>query len=169
MRSPEDEYKFLKNLDNIWDIANFTLFEKYIVQNLKGDAKLIEIESTDQESLIISMNGGYPIPGMIYTFIYKGKDMFLELKKGKKQEFIDFIPLVFCLNNGPGYFNGINLNMLPEGPRLGFIQSYYESFKKFFENIEIKTQNNKLALNKKFVEFIKGGNGQKMINIFNKI
>ena len=62
MRSPEDEYKFLKNLDNIWDIANFTLFEKYIVQNLKGDAKLIEIESTDQESLIISMNGDILYP-----------------------------------------------------------------------------------------------------------
>ena len=168
MKSPEEEYKFMKTLDNIWDIASFTLFEKYIIQNLKGYNKLIEIDSTDQESLMISMNGGYPIPGMIYTFIYKGKDMFIELKKGGKQEFVDYIPLVFCINNGPGYFNGINLNMIPAEPRLGFIQSYYETFKDFFENIEIKTQNDKLALNKKFVEYIKGGNGQKIINIFNR-
>lgn len=167
MKSPEEQYKFLKTLDNIWDLASNTIFEKYIIQNLKGYEKLTDIDSTDQESLVVSMNGGFPIPGMIYTFIYKGKDMFIELKKGGKQEFIDFIPLVFCLNNGPGYFNGINLNMIPAGPRLGFLQSYYETFEKFFENVEEKTQNNKLALNKEFVQFVKGGNGQKLIKIFN--
>jgi len=169
MRPPKEEYKFLEKLDNIWDISFNTLFEKYIIQNLKGYNKLLEIESTDQESLFISMNGGYPIPGMIYTFIYKGKDMIMNMKPGTpKKEFIDFVPLVFCINNGPGFFNGINLNMIPEKPRLAFLQSYYELFEKFFRDIEIKTENNKLAFNKRFIEYVKGGNGQKMIKLFNR-
>lgn len=168
MKSPTEHYKFLQTIDNIWDLASENIFEKYIINNLKGYQKITELDGTDQESIYNSLNGGYPIPGMIYTFIYKGKDMFIELQNGKKQEFIDFIPLVFCINNGPGFFSGINLNMIPETPRLNFLQSYYESYKEFFENVEVKTQNDKLALNKKFVEFAKGGNGQRMINIFNR-
>lgn len=167
MKSPAEENIFLKKLDNIWDIASFTLFEKYIIQNLKGNDKLIEIESTDQESLYLGLNKGYPIPGMIYTFLYKAKDMFIQIQN-KNIEFIDYIPLVFCMQTGPGFFSGINLNMIPSGPRLDFLQSFYESYSKFFKNVEIKTQNDKLALNKRFVSFAKGGNGQQMIKIFNK-
>ena len=65
MQNPRNEHDFLSKLDDIEKIAYFTLFEKYIIQNLKGPNKLIEIESTDQESLIITRNGGYPIPGMV--------------------------------------------------------------------------------------------------------
>ena len=168
MNSPQEDYKFYKTLDNIWDIASYTIFEKYIIENRKGYNKLIEIESTDQETLMLSQNGGFPIPGMIYTFIYKGKDMLLELRNNKREKFTDFVPLMFCLNNGPGFYQGLNLNMLPTQPRLDFLQSYYEWFEKFFKDVEIRTQNDKLAINKEFISFIKGGNGQKMIKVFNQ-
>jgi hypothetical protein len=167
MKSPKEQYKFLKTIDNIWDLASSTLFEKYIIKNLKGYSKLLEIDSTDQESLIMTRNGGYPIPGMIYTFIYKGKELVLEYGKGQKKEFIDYIPLVFCMNNAPGYFNGINLNMLPEKPRLDFLQSYYEIFEDFFIDVERLTENNKLAINKKFIEYIKDRGTQRILHVFN--
>ena len=169
MNSPVEDYKFMKKIDQIWDQASFILFEKYIIRNLKGDHKRTEIESTDQESLMISRNQGYPIPGMIYTFIYKGPEMVLQMKNGTEKEFTDYIPLVFCMNNGPGFFNAINLNMLPSGARLDFLESFYETFKEFFKDVEYKTQNDKLAINKRFIEFIKGGGGQKMIKVFNAL
>ena len=83
MKSPAEEAKFLITLDNIWDIASATLFEKYIIENLRGYSKLKEIDSTDQESLYITLNGGMPVPGMIYTFIYKGPEMFIELNDSR--------------------------------------------------------------------------------------
>ena len=60
MNDPTQEYKFLKNLDNIWDEAYFTLFEKYMKYKLKGEDKIIQIDETDQESLIAKRNGGFP-------------------------------------------------------------------------------------------------------------
>lgn len=167
MKSPEDQYSYLKNIDNISDIASSTLFEKYIIQNLSGYKKLWEIDSTDQESLIKTLNGGYPIPGMIYTFIYKGRELILENKKGDSKKFIDYIPLSFCMNNIPGYVHAINLNMLPEYPRLQFLQSYYKLFEDFFKEVERKTQNNELAINKRFVEYIKDRGSQRIIHLFN--
>jgi len=167
MLSPKEEYKFLKTVNNIKDIAFFTLFEKYLVQNLKAEKKLIEIESTDQESIIIRQNGGYPIPGMIYTFIYGIPDQIIINDKSIK-DFIDFAPITFCINNGRGFFSGINMNMLPTNVRLEFLESFYITFKDFFEKVEELTQNNKLAINKRFVEFIKSGGGQEMIKLFNK-
>lgn len=167
MLSPKEEYKFLKDINNINDIAYFTIFEKYLIQNLKGQKKLIEIESTDQESIIIKQNGGYPIPGMIYTFIYGLPDQIIINEKSAK-DFIDLAPVTFCMNNGRGFFSGINMNMLPLNVRLDFFESFYNTFKDFFKKVEELTQNNKLAINKRFVEFIKSGGGQEMIKLFNK-
>ena len=166
MISPAAEYKHLKYVDNIEQLAYNTVFEKYIIQNLKGDAKRQEIESTDQESLIQSLTGGFPIPGLMYTFIYKGDKLVLDIATNKT-EFTDYVPLIFCMNTGPGYYTGLNLNMLPGLVRLKFMQTFYETFTEFFNKIEVLTENNKLAWNKTFVEFIKGGGTQKMLQLFN--
>jgi len=166
MKSPKDEYKFLKDLNNIKDTAYYELFEKYLIQNKKGDKKLTEIESTDQESLIISKNGGYPIPGMIYTFIYGLPDK-IELNPGSK-EFIDVAPLIFCMNIEKESFKGINMNMLPALVRLDFLDTFYNVFDDFFKReAEVLSQNQKLALNKRFIEYVKSGKGQEMLKIFN--
>lgn len=167
MLSPREEYNFLKDINNIKDIAYDTLFTKYLIQNKRGYDKLTEIESTDQESIIISRNGGYPIPGMVYTFIYGEPDQ-IPLRFGHK-DFIDVVPLVFCMNNQRGAFSGINMNMLPTGPRLDFLNSFYNTFKDFLERTaELLAQNDKLALNKRFIEFMKSGGGQEMIRLFNR-
>lgn len=167
MISPNEEYKHLSTINNIKDIAQFHIFEKYIMQNLRGADKMTEIESSDQESIIQSLNGGYPIPGMIYTFLYKGDKLVLEIAN-KKNEFFDHVPLVFCMNTGNGFFSGLNLNMFPAAVRLKFMQSYYETFKPFFSKIEILTDNNKLAWNQKFVEYVKSEGTQKILKVFNK-
>lgn len=167
MLRPSEEYDFLKNVNNIKDIAHYELYEKYIVQNKRGDSKLTEIESTDQESLIITRNGGYPIPGMIYTFLYGEPDQIM-LKVGHK-DFIDVIPLVFCMNNDVGSFKGINMNMLPSDIRLRFLDAFYDVFDDFFKReAETLAQNNKLALNKRFIEYVKSGKGQNMLKLFNQ-
>jgi len=166
MISPQEEYNFNKNINNIKDIAYNTLFVKYLVENVKGYKKMTEIESTDQESLIATRNGGFPIPGMIYTFIYGEPDQ-VQLKFGAKN-FIDVAPLVFCMNNAPDSFKGINMNMLPVTVRLDFLQSFYKTFKDFFERTaELLAQNDKLAWNKRFIEYVKSGKGKDMIRLFN--
>ena len=166
MIAPSDEYKIMKQVNNIGTQAYDILFEKYIVQNLKGEAKLIEIDSTDQESVIGSKNGGYPIPGFVYTFIYRGPNIVIELKKGNK-EYTDFVPLMFCMNQDRGNFSGINLNLLPPETRLKFLDSFYDTFYDFFKNVEDLTENNKEALNRRFINFMKSGGGQTMIKLFN--
>ena len=166
MISPNEENSYLKSINNIKSIAYYELYEKYLIQNKKGDAKLTEIESTDQESLINSRNGGYTIPGMIYTFIYGELDKIQTSLFTKN--YIDFAPLVFCLNNDIGSFKGINMNMLPEKIRLQFLNSYYTTFIDFFKReAEVLSQNQKLAINKRFVEYVKEGKGQDLLKIFN--
>lgn len=165
MISPKEEYKFLNTINDISNKSYFELFEKYLVQNKKGFDKLTEIESTDQESHLISLNGGYPIPGMIYTFLYGDPDQ-IQLKFGQK-DFIDVIPMTFCINNDIDSFKGINLNMLPPLTRLDFLESFYNVFKDFFKTEENLTQNNKIALNKRFIEYVKSGKGKDLLKIFN--
>ena len=166
MINPRDENDIMKRVNNIGDQAYNILFEKYIVQNLKGEKKLTEIDSTDQESIMLAKNGGYPIPGFIYTFIYQGPNAIIELKKGNK-EYTDFVPLTFCMNNDRGTFSGINMNLLPADVRLRFLTSFFETFKDFFKNVEDLTENNKEAINRRFIDFVKSGGGQTMIKLFN--
>jgi len=164
--SPKEENKFLKNINDINDISYLTLFDKYLIQNKKGYSKLTEIESTDQESIVTTHNGGYPIPGMIYTFIYGEPDQ-IQIRFGAK-EFIDVAPILFCINNKLGGYSGINLNMLPNKTRLDFLESFYQTFKGFFKDVEALTQNEKVALNKRFIEYVKSGKGQDIIRLFNR-
>lgn len=167
MQSPEKENKFLAKLDDIDKIAYYTLFEKYIIQNLKGPNKLIEIESTDQESIIQALNGGYPIPGMIYTFLYDGPNVPVQVKDNIVY-YQDYVPLIFCINTGPGFFTGINFNTLPSDVRLQFLIGFYDTFKDYLSDVEKDTQNNKLTINKRFINLVKSGRGQQMIKVFSK-
>lgn len=168
MIHPRDEYKILKNVNNIQEQSYLTLFDKYLLQNLKGEDKLIEIDSTDQESLITKRNGGYPIPGFVYTFLYKGGNAFIEIKNNKL-EYTDLAPLMFCMNNETGYFSGINLNLLPPNSRLSFLSSFYETFRNFLEKeADVLAENNREAFNKRFISLMKSGGGQTMIKLFSK-
>lgn len=163
MESPRDLYKYYRNVNNIEDIAFYTLFEKYLIEDLKGDEKLLELESTDQESIVTGLNGGVPLPGFFYTFMYQGKTV----KKGKN-EFLDYVPIVFCMSiKNTKTFSGINLNMLPNKAKLDFLQTYYNAFSSFYEEkVDDLAQNAELALNKKFIDIIKDGKGQKTLKMF---
>ena len=165
MNSPDKDYKYLRNIKGINDIAYNTLFEKYIIQNLRGESKLLEIDSTDQETLLIKLNGGFPLPGLIYTFVYPPKkgDNPIIVTKGKEREYIDYVPLVFCVNSDRFSFRGLNLNMLPASEKLKFLQGFYKTYEPFFENVDILTANDKLAINRKFFSLAKVGKGQNMI------
>ena len=168
MRSPEVIYKELSHVNNIKDLAYERLFTNYLSLNLKGSQKLMDIDSTDEESLIKQYNMGMPIPGMIYTFWYIPEGSLTILDQGKQKEFIDFAPLMFCTVISPKSFSGINMNMLPNSERLKFFSEYYELYKIFFEDVEELTENNKLAINKKFVIQSLVGKSQDMIKAFSQ-
>jgi hypothetical protein len=159
-----EQYEECKKITNPEGTAREVLFEKYIKHNIKGFAKRTEIDSTDQESLL---KGIIPLPGMIYTFIYK--EGIQNLFQNSKKNYIDYIPIVFCINNGKDYFNGINFNMLPEEERLKFLDYYYDIYKEFFSDVENYTQNDKLRINENFIRYIKSGNNTSIfMKIFNK-
>jgi len=164
MNSPIEEYRFMSKIDGIVDQAYFTLFEKYMIFDLRGKEKAIQIEETDQESIMIKKTGGSPMPGMIYTFMYGGPDV----KVGNKK-YSDLVPMVFCLKTDRTSFSGINLNTLPYQARLKFLQNFYDTFEDFLKRqADVLAQNDKLALNKRFLNFVGGGNGKRMIEVFNK-
>lgn len=166
MESPAKKYKTLSNIDNIKDIAYDVLFTKYIVRNLKGPSKVLDIDSTDQESLMLKMNGGFPLPGFIYTFMYPKKDGLVEMESG--DQYIDLVPIVFCLGVKGKIFQGINLNTLPISERVKFLEIYWRAYKIFFKDIEELTENNKLALNMKFIRLMSSPVAGKVLKIMSK-
>jgi hypothetical protein len=169
LESPIKKYETLKAIDNIKDIAYDTIFVKYIIRDLRGEKKLWEWDSTDQESLILQRNGGFPLPGSIYIFEYDKKAGVQILESGK--EFFDVVPLIFCtqVNMKKDIVEGINFNFLPPLERLKLLEAYYRLYAKFFENLEEQTQNNKLALNKKFINFASSPVGGKLIKLFSRL
>ena len=169
MDSPQKRYKVLMNINNIRQIAYDTLFTKYIIEDLRGEEKLWEWESTDQEGLMKRMNGGYPIPGFIYTFIYPPTNIAEIEVKGGVKKYVDYVPLVFCLSIDKEGFNGINLNMLPNLERVKFLNTYYINYKSFFKDIEILTQNEILALNMGFISAATSGDGQRAVKLMSRI
>ena len=171
MNTPLEDYKFLSQITGIKDTAYEKLFKNYIDLKLEGPDKLIEIDSTDQESLIKSLNNGLPVPGMIYTFIYPpNKDDHVKvIEQGKEKEYVDFIPLIFCVTTRPDSFDGINLNTLPNMERLKFLNQYYGLFQEFFKDAERKTQNDILAINIKYIELAMSGQGSRLIKDFSLI
>lgn len=166
MESPDFLYEQFSHINNIKDIAYDRLFTNYLSLNLKGDNKMIEYNSTDQESLIKKMNSGVPVPGMIYTFWYISDEILALYINGKQKEFIDFSPLVFCSSVTPTHFSGINFNMLPNMERLKFFREYYKVYKNFFEDVEEKTENRQIAINKKFLEKSLMKKSQEIIKAF---
>jgi hypothetical protein len=166
MNNFRQQYEECKSIyANLEDEARNILFTKYIELNLKGDSKRINIDSTDQESILNKRV--VTLPGMIYTFIYK-EGLNIEKYKDKNISYIDYIPIVFCINNGKNYFNGINFNLLPEKERLHFLDYYYDIYKDFFSNIENYTQNDILRINTNFINYIKSGNNTStFLKIFN--
>lgn len=153
MESPLIEYEQLKHIDNIEDVAFERLFTNYLKLNLKREKKLIDIESTDQESIVMKK---YPaFPGMVYTFININDKILSQLTNMNSNvtlEFHDYTPIVFCTSFNPvmKMIKGLNLNMLPNEERLKFFQAFWEHYKLFFEKIEEKTQYQKEALNFKY-------------------
>ena len=172
MDSPVKQYKTLMDIDNIKDIAYQTLFTKYIIEDLRDEEKMWEIDSTNQEGIMRRKNGGFPLPGFIYTFLYpptKVGDGVVEILDGSSiKKYIDYVPLVFCLSIEKDSFKGINLNTLPHLERLRFLETYYVGYRKFFKDIEKLTENDKLALNKSFISMATSGNTLKILDTMNK-
>jgi len=171
MESPLKHYRKLNNIDGIRKIATDTIFTKYIIKNLKGDNKQDELDSTDQESILLKTNGGYPLPGCIYTFIYTPdkNDQIIVKDGNKEKKYIDYVPIVFCTSVDKKIFRGINLNSLPSLERVKFFETYYNLYKDFFKDIEELTDNNKLALNNRFINLASGAKSKEIINLMSEI
>lgn len=172
MESPIKEYRRLLNIDNIKQVAYDTLFTKYIVENLSGPKKLWEIDSTDQETLAANFNAGYPVPGFMYTFIYPPKNAEEIVVKDAKTERVykDYVPMFFCTGfKDKKYIRGINLNALPNLERVKFLETYYRMYQDFFKDIEILTQNDKLALNMQYISLAMSPTGYDIVKLFNDI
>jgi len=173
MESPKLTHETLKRIDNIEDVAYKRLFENYLKLDLKGDKKRIDIESTDQESLLNKFMHGRPVPGMIYTFININEQTLNEIqnfKTGNVIQFHDLTPILFCtsFNYITHALKGLNLNILPKGERLKFIQAFWEHYKSFFDRIEEKTEYNKLAINKNYQLASAMGKNPELFKLFNK-
>jgi hypothetical protein len=169
MNSPTEDYKFYTEVNGIKDIAYFNLFEKYHINKLDGPDKVIEIDDTDQETLLINKFGGYPIPGMIYTYIY-GEPAKIEDPPKTPKEYIDLVPLTFCLNITRDGFTGLNLNLLPATVRLSFLETFYNLYKNFLKNrVDRLAQNNKLAINKEFINLMGSGESRQILKLISKV
>ena len=168
MNSPISAYKELSQITNIKELAYYNLFTKYIERNLVNEKKMNELGSTNQEGIMLKKNGGFPLPGFIYTFINQPdkNDMGQITVKGKTKEYSDYIPLVFCTSViGTKSFKGLNLNMFPPLERVKFFEIYYQTYKKFFENIEKTTENEELALNEKFISLMSSPIGKQIVQV----
>lgn len=168
MNSPREEYSHLSKLNNIEELASYTLFDKYLIENRRAYEKLTFIDSTDQESLIIGLNGGMPITGMIYTFYY-GEPTKVKVKGVKDKVYQDIAPLVFCLKSRRDHIIGLNLNMLPVNNRLEFLQQLYVTFPEYFDDAETKAQNNILSFNTRLMDIVGQGKIKQLIIDFNNI
>ncbi len=170
MESPLKKYKTLLEINNINDLAYDTLFTKYIIENLKGEEKVRQIDSTDQESLMRRVNGGYPLPGFVYTFIYPpqpGDEVVMQLGNSEKR-YIDYIPIMFCTRTDGHLFKGINFNALPNQERVKFLEIYWSEYKSFFKDIEKETENDKLAINNKYINLASSNQGQGIVDLFSR-
>lgn len=166
MISPKQSYDILKGTNNISSIATTNILDNYLKFNKSGKDKLIDIESTDQESLLRKQTGGLPVPGCIYIFINKSN---LVQKIDPKKTYVDLVPLVFALRTTREELFGINLNMFPMETKVEFLDSYYQLYNGFFKDIERETESNKIAINETFLKFIMTSEKvSEIINIMNK-
>lgn len=167
MLSPYEEHKNLSNVQNIEDLSHFVLFDKYITQNLRGQKKMFDIETSNMEEILMKKTNGLPLPGMIYTFIYKGKPFEIIIEEAKKGEYSDYVPIMLCLGINRDNTIGINLNLLPQNARLNFLQALYEAFRGFYEDADTLAQYGKLAINKRLIQNVNSNKGKELIKYFN--
>jgi len=173
MESPKNTYEQFKKIDKIKDLAYTRLFENYLKLDLKESKKLIDIDSTDQESKLKKLKDGIPTQGMVYTFIHLNEtnlSVLQNLKTGKQIQYHDFTPILFCTNYlyDKKLICGINLNMLPSLERLKFFQAYYEMYKIFLDNVEELTEYNHIAINFKYVIATLSKKNPAIFEYFNK-
>lgn len=169
MNEPIKDYKYLQSVQNIENIAEDELLTKYLIDNKRNLEKFTDLESTDTEGLLIEKNGGTPLPGFIYTFIYKSGFKEKLQDKNTLFSFVDFAPLVFCFSVNLKGFSGINFNLLPPKDRLYFLQTYYKLYPKFFNNLDdVLYREDKPGLNIEFTNAVAGGNGPKLLELFSK-
>jgi len=174
MENPKLSYEKLKAITNIKEVAYQRLFENYLKLDLEGPQKLIDIESTDQESVLNRMRRGIPYEGMIYTFLHLNDtniSLLRNLKTQKEFEFHDFTPIVFCtyvdvVNDN---FRSLNLNMLPPSERLKFLQIFYETYKDFFQDVERELlHENDFAINQEYRLAALLGKNKDLLLYFNR-
>lgn len=172
MISPTEQYKITKTFDNVHDLAYSRLFETYLKYELKGDKKLLDNDSTDQETVLKRLTFGRPVPGMIHTFIHLNEKNLAQIQNaaaGKTIFFHDFTPIVFCTSFNPmnNLMKGLNLTMLPSSERLKFLQAYYDNYKSFLDKIEEKTEYNKVAANINYIIISLTGKNPQLFKKFN--
>jgi len=172
MESPTETYEKTKQIDAIHDVAYDRLFNVYLKYDLKKEHKLIDVDSTDQESLLKRLTFGRPVPGMIYTFINLSPNNLAQIQNlttGKTIQFHDFTPICFCTSFNPitNLMKGLNLTMLPSLERLKFLQAYFDNYKQFLDRIEEKTEYNKLAVNVNYMIISISGKNPQLFKKFN--
>jgi len=173
MESPKLLYDKLKGVNDIENVAFTRLFENYLKYDLKGPNKVIEIEDTDQESVLKKISGGLPFQGMIYTFIHVNNQTLQEIQNiqsGKIVKFHDYTPILFCTSYNPtdNIVKGINLNILPPEERVKFFEAYYNVYKTFLKDVEELTQYNHIALNTEYRIAALSGKNPELFEYFNK-
>lgn len=174
MESPKITYEKLKRVTDIKQVSYERLFENYLKLDLKGPKKLVDIESTDQESILSRRNGGIPIQGMIYTFLHLNNEnlaLLKNLKTNKDITFHDFTPIFFCtsVNMSQHNIKGLNLNILPKEERLKFLQVFFETYKEFFDDVERELlHENDFAINQKYILTTLAGKNPQLFLYFSR-
>jgi len=97
----------------------------------------------------------------------QGDEVTIQIGNSTKQ-YIDYVPIMFCTSVDKKIFKGINFNALPNLERVKFLEQYYQMYEEFFKNLEDSTENDKLALNKKYLNYASTPKGQDIINMFSK-
>lgn len=169
MLSPRKEYKSLLTTENINDFSHYILFDKYITQNLHGNNKIFDIETSNMEDLLMKQTNGLPLPGMIYTFIYHGKPFEIIIEEAKKGKYSDYVPIMFCLGINRKNTIGINLNLLPQQVRLNFLQLLYDTFYNFYKDANIYAQYGQLVVNKSLINIVASNKGKELVKYFSDV
>lgn len=156
-----------------------TLAEEYLLQdtlskNLKGDAKIKELDGMNMESKF----AGKIIPSMIYTFIYDTKK---EMQLIDDITFGDKMPIVLCCDvkevqkeiNGKKVKGinliGINLNFLRPEQRAVILDTLFSKFSGFYNNLYKDVYANKASINIALANVLKKSDLIKNIQTLTKI
>lgn len=163
-----DFYKENKfNANEIKNAEEYLLVDT-LSKNLKGEAKIKELDGMDIESKLV----GNIVPSMIYTFIYDTKK---DLQMVNDVIFGDNMPIVLCCDVKPiekiidgkivKSLNliGINFNFLRPEQRAVVIDVIYSTFSKFYDNVHKDVLNNRISINKNLGNILKDNNFVKTI------